>query len=141
MPGLLFHHVTPTKDYFHDDLEPWKHYVPVATDLSDLREMFHWAERNPIEARAIAETGTEFARQMGTPETYNARYRRYFIESLGRVVDAYRPLEVKGVPKKWQSLTVAGAHPGMNKMTLVATCTGFHEKCTFVGRKPRKWSE
>ena len=31
MPGLLFHHVTPTKDYFHDDLVPWVHYVPLRT--------------------------------------------------------------------------------------------------------------
>lgn len=28
-PGLLFHHVTSAKDYFHDDLIPWVHYVPV----------------------------------------------------------------------------------------------------------------
>ena len=28
LPGLLFHHVTPTKDYLHDKLKPWEHYVP-----------------------------------------------------------------------------------------------------------------
>lgn len=25
LPGMLFHHVTPTKDYFHDKLKPWMH--------------------------------------------------------------------------------------------------------------------
>ncbi len=29
LPGLLFHHETSTQDYFHDDLLPWVHYVPV----------------------------------------------------------------------------------------------------------------
>ena len=30
LPGLLFHHVTPTKDFIHDYLIPWVHYVPIA---------------------------------------------------------------------------------------------------------------
>jgi hypothetical protein len=29
MPGLLFHHETSAKDYFHDEIIPWVHYVPV----------------------------------------------------------------------------------------------------------------
>jgi hypothetical protein len=29
MPGLLFHHETSAKDYFHDEILPWVHYVPV----------------------------------------------------------------------------------------------------------------
>lgn len=37
MPGLLFHHVSPTKDYIHDRLKPWKHYIPVRPDLKDLK--------------------------------------------------------------------------------------------------------
>ena len=44
MPGLLFHHLTPTKDYFHDRLIPWKHYVPVSEDLSDLKSKYDWVE-------------------------------------------------------------------------------------------------
>ena len=42
MPGVLFHHVTPTKDYFHDLLVPYVHYIPVKDDLSDLREKYEW---------------------------------------------------------------------------------------------------
>ena len=30
LPGLLFHHETSAKDYFHDELLPWVHYVPLS---------------------------------------------------------------------------------------------------------------
>ena len=43
IPGLLFHHETPMKDWFFDDLKPWVHYIPIEWDLSDLREKFEWA--------------------------------------------------------------------------------------------------
>ncbi len=58
MPGLLFHHVTPTKDYIHDLIQPWVHYVPVRSDLEDLLDKLEWAESHPEEARQIAENGT-----------------------------------------------------------------------------------
>jgi len=66
MPGLLFHHVTPTKDYIHDLIQPWVHYVPVRSDLEDLLDKLEWAESHPEEARQIAENGTRFVRELGT---------------------------------------------------------------------------
>lgn len=68
MPGVLFHHETPTKvkkiifilycitlqrfltsqfptkDYIHDRMKAWVHYVPIQEDLSDLYEKYQWAE-------------------------------------------------------------------------------------------------
>ena len=49
LPGLLFHHMTPTKVWFHDLMIPWVHFVPVSLDLSDLRQKFIWAESHPEE--------------------------------------------------------------------------------------------
>jgi hypothetical protein len=49
MPGLLFRHETPAKDWFNDEELAWKHYVPISTDLSDLRKRFDWAEAHPVE--------------------------------------------------------------------------------------------
>jgi hypothetical protein len=37
MPGVLFHHETPTRDWYHEEMEPWKHHIPVNWDLTDLR--------------------------------------------------------------------------------------------------------
>ena len=61
-PGLLFHHVTPATDWFHDLLVPWAHYVPVWADLADLWARVVWAEAQPEAARRIAARGTAFAR-------------------------------------------------------------------------------
>jgi hypothetical protein len=91
MPGLLFHHLTATKDYIHDHLLPWMHYVPVQTDLSDLMDKIAWAETHPAEAKKIAETATEFMRQMGTPEGYNNLFVEDIVKPLKGVIEAYVP--------------------------------------------------
>lgn len=90
LPGVLLHHVTPTKDWFHDHLEPWVHYIPIATDLSDLKEKYDWAESNPAEAQRIAEAGTEFARWMGSLEGYGALYQEHIVAPLGKIITAYK---------------------------------------------------
>ncbi|KAL7531968.1 hypothetical protein ACHAWF_003976 [Thalassiosira exigua] len=90
LPGALFHHVTPAKDWYHDRLEPWVHYVPVRQDLSDLREKYDWAESHPDEARRIAEAGTAFARAMGTPEGFGELYQEHVVAPLGNVIRAYK---------------------------------------------------
>jgi len=41
-------------------LEPFVHYIPLKTDLSDLIERIEWAESNPDEARKISERATLF---------------------------------------------------------------------------------
>jgi hypothetical protein len=92
MPGVLFHHVTPTKDYFHDLLVPYVHYIPLKDDLSDLREKYEWAESHPIEAKQIADAGTELVASFGTVEGFMALYSRFYEEPLRQVVEAYVPL-------------------------------------------------
>lgn len=125
MPGVLFHHVTSSKDYYHDDLIPWIHYIPVQEDLANLREMYDWAEANPEGARKISEAATQYVKHKATPNAMKATYERYFIHYLKRVVDSYQPMEgeeVKGQMKDWLS----------KWSTRVGTCTGRHdENCHF----------
>lgn len=92
LPGLLFHHMTPTKDYLHDMMIPWFHYVPVREDLSDLKEKYLWAESHPRLARRISENGTKLARTFGSPEGLDAIVKRFFVSPLTRVMDAYQPI-------------------------------------------------
>ncbi|KAL7541421.1 hypothetical protein ACHAXR_010964 [Thalassiosira sp. AJA248-18] len=123
MPGVLFHHVTLTKDYYHDDLLPWVHYIPVREDLSDLRKMYNWAESNAEDARKISEAGTDYIKNLAKPEVMNARYEQYFVHSLKRVVDAYQPTaETEGKKMKdWLSKW---------KWSLVGKCSGRDEQWT-----------
>ncbi|KAL7540704.1 hypothetical protein ACHAXR_010313 [Thalassiosira sp. AJA248-18] len=99
MPGLLFHHVTPTKDYIHDRLKPWIHFIPVSPDLRDLKEKFDWAEDHPQYAKRIAHQATEFMRHLGTEEGFRQMFEEDFVEPMRRVIESYTP--------------VSSTHPGM----------------------------
>ena len=93
LPGLLFHHVTPTKDYIHDLVEPWVHYVPVRSDLEDLLEKLEWAESHPEEARQISENASKFMREIGTKDGFERVFQNNMVKPLRRVIEAYTPLD------------------------------------------------
>lgn len=89
MPGVLFHHVTSTTDYFHNDIVPWMHYIPVEESLSNLRDMYQWAIENNEQAMRISEAASEYVKSWAEPQFMEEMYNKYYVESLGRVVDAY----------------------------------------------------
>ena len=48
--------VQPTMvDYFHFQLEPWTHYIPIRENLDDLVPNVEWVLANPIKTRRIVE--------------------------------------------------------------------------------------
>jgi Glycosyl transferase family 90 len=94
MPGVLFHHETPTKDWFFDLMDPWVHYIPVQTDLGDLRSRYQWAEDHPDKAKQIATASTKLAEYLLSPEYLNQVYQDLFVEYLGKVVASYQPLDM-----------------------------------------------
>lgn len=89
MPGLLFHHETHTKDWFHDDIKPWEHYVPINSNLSDLHEKFKWAESHQLLAKRIAQRAQDFARERVTRHRYQTTFQGLYVNRLGRIADAY----------------------------------------------------
>ena len=48
-------------EYFHDELIPYKHYIPVKMDLSDLLEQVNWMILNPEKSLEIANNAFDFA--------------------------------------------------------------------------------
>lgn len=48
-------------EYFHNDLIPYKHYIPVKMDLSDLLEQVEWMRNNYEKSLEIANNAFEFA--------------------------------------------------------------------------------
>ena len=122
LPGVLFHHVTPTKDWFHDHLDPWVHYIPIATDLSDLREKYDWAESHPTEAQRIAEAGTEFARWMGSQEGFEQLYQEHFVAPLGKIIASYELPRKKYHGKKVLDIL---REEGNGSFGVVARCGGW----------------
>jgi hypothetical protein len=49
------------RQWYHDRLQPWLHYVPVCEDLRDLDRVARWVLDNDDDARAIGEAGQVFA--------------------------------------------------------------------------------
>ena len=95
MPGLLFHHETAAKDYIHDDIQPWVHYVPVKSDLSDVMEKLEWAESHQVEAKEIAENASQLMEKLGQPEGFDALFVRRMLNPLVKVIEAYQPMNLR----------------------------------------------
>ena len=104
MPGLLFHHVTPTKDYIHDYMKPWIHYVPIKADLSDLREKYEWAESHPEAAEMIASQGSDLMRHLGTPQGFGEMYQEVFVDQVRQVIEAYQPVKTIQPRTDWKEV-------------------------------------
>jgi hypothetical protein len=48
-------------EYFYDELIPFKHFIPVKQDLSDLIQMSNWSRKHQTEAKKIAINMYNFA--------------------------------------------------------------------------------
>ena len=61
--SVVLKQITPNQQWYYGMLEPYKHYIPVKEDLSDLMEQIRWAKENDDEARKIAENATDLVMQ------------------------------------------------------------------------------
>jgi len=109
MPGVLFHHVTPTKDYNHALIQPWVHYIPLDEDLKDLKKKYEWAESHPEEARKISERATALIRSLGTEDGFGDFFNEFYREPLRQVVEAYEPLSGNDGNAPWQDIVRASS--------------------------------
>jgi hypothetical protein len=91
MPGVLFHHETVNMDWFYDIMVPWEHYVPVKWDLSDLREQYELAEKDPELMKKISSQATKFAEYLMSKEYMEKVYQELFVDYLGDLVSSYKP--------------------------------------------------
>lgn len=41
-------------EHFYNELQPWKHYIPVKSNLSDLLEKLKWAKDHDEEVRSVS---------------------------------------------------------------------------------------
>jgi hypothetical protein len=49
------------KEFFHDSLIPYEHFIPVKKDLTNLVSQIEWADKNTTKAFEIAENAKNFA--------------------------------------------------------------------------------
>ncbi len=56
------------RQWYYDRLEPWRNFVPIEADMSDMLEKIDWCRRHPDACRRIAAEGRALALSM-TPES------------------------------------------------------------------------
>ena len=86
-PSLVFKVNAWAMDWWYDTIEPWKHYIPVKEDLSDLHEQWLWAEQHPEQAKEIAEEGQRVCMETSTEESIDA-FTRNVLDSLPEASEA-----------------------------------------------------
>ncbi len=63
------------KEYFHYDLIPYEHYIPVKNDLSDLADQYAMIEKDPQLYKKIAENALKFAHERLTYQAAVAKMK------------------------------------------------------------------
>ncbi|MDN3504649.1 MAG: glycosyl transferase family 90 [Rhabdochlamydiaceae bacterium] len=54
--------------WYHKKLIPWRHYIPLKADLSDLMKVLHWIQQRDARAKKIALEGSKFAKENLLPD-------------------------------------------------------------------------
>lgn len=85
------------RQWYHDRLEPGRHYVPVAADLSDIDAVIDWCRGHPADCGAIARAGQRAAMDM----TFSGEMRR--------TIEAIRQHGAVGVPSAATAATPAAS--------------------------------
>ncbi|WP_162176450.1 glycosyl transferase family 90 [Synechococcus sp. KORDI-100] len=62
--SCVLHVNSSRRQWYHDGLIPWKHYIPIAADLSDLSAMLRWCREYEIDCKTIACAGQAYARRV-----------------------------------------------------------------------------
>ena len=104
-------------------MKPWKHYIPVAPDLRDLKEKFDWAEAHPNQARKIARQATKLVRYLSSAKGMEETFHNDFVEPMRAVLDAYVPVsktEYRG--NTWRKVIME--IQGQGSMLPILKCTG-----------------
>ncbi|KAL8590612.1 hypothetical protein ACOMHN_011048 [Nucella lapillus] len=72
-------------EHFYKRLSPWKHYIPVKHDLSDLLEKIQWARDHDEEAQKIVQNAQQFARENLVPSEILCYHVKLFEELSKRL--------------------------------------------------------
>lgn len=78
---------SPFEQWYHRDLVPWRHYIPLSRDLAEVREVHGWLKAHDEEARMIARQGGEFISQVTLEASLD-----HSVRSIGRMLEARRSL-------------------------------------------------
>ncbi|MCI5073607.1 glycosyl transferase family 90 [Oricola sp.] len=76
------------RQWYYNALEPWRHFVPVNADFSDLHEKIDWCRAHDSRCEEIAEAGRAFALQREFASEMKGAVRTLERHSAGKGVGA-----------------------------------------------------
>lgn len=79
--NVVFRVNTTLMDWWYSALVPYKHYVPVDSDLSNLYQQYQWVQQHRYEAYNIMKAGQELCKQTSTEEAIT-KYQSSIILSI-----------------------------------------------------------
>merc|ERR1712070_1142841 len=77
---MLRHEAVASYEWFEPWLQPYKHYVPIAYNLSDVISKLDWVRSHDTEAAEIAAKAMSFAEQISTAGAKRTYYKRALME-------------------------------------------------------------
>mmetsp|Transcript_31010 Transcript_31010/g.45846 ORF Transcript_31010/g.45846 Transcript_31010/m.45846 type:complete len:344 (-) Transcript_31010:84-1115(-) len=84
-------------EHWYREFIPWKHYVPMADDFSDLDEILKWLTTHDTEAQRIGEAGRQFALDNLQPNHVQCFWYSFLYEYAARMT--YEPQILEGMVK------------------------------------------
>lgn len=85
--SVLFKQITENRQWFYQGLKPYVHFVPVAEDLSDLKEIYAWCRLHEKECLQISMESSRFAlEQLGYEQN---------LDYLSQLLQAYESLSLE----------------------------------------------
>jgi len=126
MAGVLLHHETPTKDYIHDYMKPYVHYVPIKEDLTDVNAKLEWCESHPYESKQMSKQASELMRYLSSDEGFEQLFQEKFADPLRSIIDAYQPVSLTYDGVSWKEVleSISG-----NSVYPFARCSGKSTRC------------
>ncbi|XP_065846739.1 protein O-glucosyltransferase 2-like isoform X2 [Oscarella lobularis] len=83
--AVVFKQDSSYYEHFYNELEPWVHYIPLKSDLSDVIEKIEWARSHDEEARQIGRNGQQFVRDHLMPPDIYCYLQKLFYEYSKRL--------------------------------------------------------
>ncbi|UJR37796.1 hypothetical protein I4U23_030487 [Adineta vaga] len=78
--SLVLHVGSDWIEFFYDRLEPWYHYIPISTDLHDVKDILLFAQNNDRLVGKIARQGRDFIWNSLTMENVEGYWKELLLE-------------------------------------------------------------
>ena len=97
----MFKQKSPYYEHFYKDLQPWKHYIPLTRNLSDLIDKILWTKDHDEESMMIGKRGSAYARSNLMPGSVFCYYT-LLLQQWAKLLQSSK--ELKELPDDFETV-------------------------------------